>query len=723
MLPGPLFEHEFKHKELETTFEQALHDLQIANQTAGKAKTISDLHRCGDLFIQIGNNDPIECPYQEGEDRLAWLKDQISPHIADEKKRSKYIEYIENYAHQGGFLFAGQNATATLMLKNGLFRGDDAAKNRSTFIIHPEGSLTYIEECTLPNKLVKINDSGDNFDIKSDKPMAIITTSSTINLDKNQDITHTLEKANVKAYHHVGMEIFSYLSPISRGYLQSMGELEQLYLDYNSTLLARLQQTSNQRQMDDKLRALAQKIKIKQNTMDTLLDPYQLPDVNPIVKHEAKKISEHLATRRTEFTKYSNYHHELHAQNRLKRIFTKRPNIANELSSKMPLDSIQENLNQCFTEVINYANRHFEPANSERVFGKTIQAAKAEQPQPDVSEIPPPSWAKINNATAGDFLGNFYPYPSVAGNRDQLVIDAVTQFIDDKSNEGAELRVLCNIVTKLNNLRIYLDKIRTSIKNYPKDHDNETIRLGIQLELFKQDLTDLNIIIDTHPNVEFNKWVKRLADAHNELLSQTPIEYQEYYNAQYSSAQPEITNLFSVTVPTRDLTHSQQSHLIAKPKKQLTNGNSQSPSPSTIDALNTAFVKRLKAAFPPNHWNVANTPTATTIASKAEPYKHMTFKSIDKTMEFSSSDNAKNEMVKATQIYEKLCEENDLDVKYDIKAADKEQALAFIKELKDANFDIQLIQSITLIDANYEGKTPEELTQSLIKKANKKMHP
>lgn len=714
MLPGPLFEHEFKDKELETTFEPAIHDLQIANQSAGTDKTIKDLDRCGDLFIQIGNNDPIECPYQDGKDRLAWLKNQISPHIADETKRDKYLEYIENYAHQNGFLLAGQNATAMLMLKNSLTRAD-AAKNRSTFSIHPEGSLTYIEECTLPNTLVKTTDSGADLFIESDNPMAVVTTSSTINLDENEKIIHTLDKANIKAYHPVAMEIFGYLSPTSRGYLQSISELEQLYLDYNSTLLARLQQTSDQHQTDVKLQTLVQRIESIQNTLDKLLDPEQLPDVHTLVKHEAKKISEHLATRRTEFTRYSTDHHNLH-------------DIENELSSKIPIDTIQANLNQYFMAIIHYADQTFEPANSDRVFGKTIQAAKANFAPGNVSEIPPPSWANINNATTGDFLANFYPYPQVSGNRDQLVIDAVTEYSDDKSNEDTELRALCQSVNIVNILRNSVDMIRTSIKNYGEAPDDEATRLEIQLELFKQALIDLNKIVNIHPNTEFKKWVNNLASAHNELLSQTPKEFQKYYNTQYpppqsTTRQPQskITNLFSRPTRTQDLPDSQQ--LIAKPIKQLTNGKSQSPSSSTIDSLNTAFITRLKTAFPTNHWNVANTSTATTIASKAEPYKHMTFKNSGNTMEFSSSDNAKNEMVKATHIYEKLCDENDLDVKYDIKAADKEQALAFIKELKDANFDIELIQSITLIDANYDGKTPEELTQSLIKKANKKMHP
>lgn len=216
--PLVFFRYDDVKKNLSKTFLKAQQDIGDAQSKAERDRTIADLNRCGELSFMTPTGEKIVCPVKAGdvnggENRLAWLKSQLSTYLPHDEKLTAILKYVEENAHQNGFLFAGRNGLDEIMAEKHITRNNGVANNefelQTQFGVTSNGTLSYIETCHLPRDLVQANpDTGDMSFLSASNSVGSVTARSTISADSSGKIEHTLDKVDVKIKDKIGLKIF-----------------------------------------------------------------------------------------------------------------------------------------------------------------------------------------------------------------------------------------------------------------------------------------------------------------------------------------------------------------------------------------------------------------------------------------------------------------------------------------------------------------------------------
>lgn len=211
----PLFHFSHLRDSLAKTYQKAQADIDNPSEKANVDNTIKDLRRCGDLVFETPKGKKITCPYQDGRERLDWLLEQVRTHMKDNTERSALIAHIRHHAHQGGFLFAGQNGVKNIMMEKGitedLTEQTKIEKNSSTFSLKG-GHLSYIETYHLHSKFVQPNMDGGMDRLSSNVSLATVTTRSHMQYDAknlNNPIAQKIDKIDISIKDKLALKIFS----------------------------------------------------------------------------------------------------------------------------------------------------------------------------------------------------------------------------------------------------------------------------------------------------------------------------------------------------------------------------------------------------------------------------------------------------------------------------------------------------------------------------------
>lgn len=211
----PLF-HSFRRNSYEnvrdTIQDKAQQD--INKPTSDKEDdTKKDLNRCGDLYFQTQNGEILTCPYnnqkdeQNGEKRLNWLVEQIQTHHkGTEEEKEAVIAHIKEHAHQQGFLFAGRNGVANMMLaeKDVTLTGENDYYS-SAFSLR-DNQLSYIERYDLPNGFFKNDEI-----YSSSVSLATVTTRSIMEYNANNEsnpITQNIANIDITIRDKLALNLF-----------------------------------------------------------------------------------------------------------------------------------------------------------------------------------------------------------------------------------------------------------------------------------------------------------------------------------------------------------------------------------------------------------------------------------------------------------------------------------------------------------------------------------
>jgi hypothetical protein len=139
-------------------------------------------------------------------------------HLPADEKLQSMLTYIEKTAHQGGFLFAGQNGVNQVMIAKGISKhidSDDKSPVENKYVanacfgVNSDGSISYTETCKMPRSYVQMNQQdGSNKFLKSDYSPATIIAQSVINADNAGKIGHTLNHVDIKIHDKMALAIF-----------------------------------------------------------------------------------------------------------------------------------------------------------------------------------------------------------------------------------------------------------------------------------------------------------------------------------------------------------------------------------------------------------------------------------------------------------------------------------------------------------------------------------
>lgn len=570
------------------------------------------------------------------------------------------------------------------------------------------------------------------------------------------------------------------LTAMDKGHLAAIRELEGLLAKYNVELLERLETTlvGMHEKQDFNLLGLEAKINQKIKNLNQLADNAPT-EVHPLVIKEAKVYASHLKQACQDFHQYSALHEQLSSKQKSKRKAKKSLDeqaLKIELKNKAAVQKIELSLAQSFDAIINITNERFGAANNTNTFGPQLHDLLANS----AGKYQEESWGKAAGILTGDFIAAYYPHTQVEGNRDQLVIDAVVEFTKSEENVSnhSTLYHYCDIIGGINDIRATIARITHAINDAKFEKEERDEMLTIQLERLKSLSESLVRKIEILGESKLNSTAAAIKESYQQAVNSLPPNYSSPEKPPLTSPKPERKKsaplpLFALRQPTAvskaNPDPSTQPRLVVKPKtptqtlsepileslvtinnapatKKAAHPIPVATSSTPIQAANTAaisadassttpaldnapsqakpadlaklFKEKLKTVFAPTQWQYQEQADKTTLTNIAEKNRHFSFVTEQESFQFASSELGRKDMIKAVGTLQEVCSENAVELDFALEAADEQQAVTFLKELKNQGFDINAISLIECKTSLPAGTTAEEFTQTIIAKAN-----